>query len=113
MATEQERALQETSENSVNGNKSPLSNTQNKATKQTNEAGSNELNLSDEQADDEVTNNDGSIVETLDTAFHNEPGVIKDHSIAGSNRADYYEAQSQGKSDAEEELDFIKKQQSE
>ncbi|WP_018612161.1 hypothetical protein [Segetibacter koreensis] len=113
MATEQERALQEKSENIIDGAKSPLGGLQNKATEQTNEAGNNEQNLPVEQADDEVTNNDGSIVETLDTAFHNEPGVIKDHSIAGSNRADYYEAQSQGKSDAEEEMDFIRKQQAE
>jgi hypothetical protein len=58
----------------------------------------------------EITNDDGSVVETLDTAFHNKPGMITDHSIAGSNRADYYEARSQGKSDSEEELDFLSKQ---
>ncbi len=61
----------------------------------------------------EVANNDGSIIETLDTAFHNEPGLIKDHSIAGSNRADYYESRSYGKSDVEEELDALNKQQPE
>jgi len=56
----------------------------------------------------ELTNNDGSITETLDTAFHGEPGYIKDHSPAGSNRAEYYEARSEGRSDVEEELDFLK-----
>lgn len=59
----------------------------------------------------ELANNDGSVVETLDTAFHNFPGYIKDHSLAGSNRADYYEARSQGKSDDEEELEVLRKQQ--
>ncbi len=57
----------------------------------------------------EITNNDGSVVETLDTAFHNKPGMIKSHSVAGSNRADYYEAQSQGKSDSEEEMEYLRK----
>lgn len=71
----------------------------------------NEPVLQVEPPTEEVTNNDGSIIETLDTAFHNEPGYIKDHSIAGSNRADYYEARSQGESDVEEEQDYLKKQQ--
>lgn len=62
---------------------------------------------------DEVANNDGSIIETLDTAFHGEPGMIKDHSLAGSNRADYYESRSGGQSDSEEELNALKKQQPE
>lgn len=60
----------------------------------------------------ELANDDGSIVETLDTAFHGEPGMIDGHSIAGSNRADYYEARSQGKSDSEEELEVLRKQKS-
>lgn len=59
----------------------------------------------------ELANNDGSVVETLDTAFHDLPGYIKDHSLAGSNRADYYEARSDGKSDSEEELDYLKNHQ--
>lgn len=58
----------------------------------------------------ELANNDGSIVETLDTAFHDKPGMINTHSIAGSNRAEYYEARSDGKSDSEEELEYIKQQ---
>jgi hypothetical protein len=73
----------------------------------------NEQVLSAEQADDEITNNDGSVKETLDTAFHDEPGYISEHSLAGSNRADYYEARSQGKSDVDEELDYLKKQSEE
>ena len=63
-----------------------------------------------DQSNEEVTNSDGSIIETLDTAFHNQPGYIKDHSIAGSNRAEYYEERSQGESDVEEEQDYLKKQ---
>ena len=59
---------------------------------------------------DEVANNDGSIIETLDTAFHGRPGMIKEHSPAGSNRADYYESRSDGKTDSEEELDAMKDQ---
>jgi len=60
----------------------------------------------------ELTNNDGSVVETLDTAFHDLPGYIKDHSMAGSNRADYYEAREEGKRDSEEELDYLRNQPS-
>ena len=64
--------------------------------------------LSAEEQDDEVTNNDGSVKETLDTAFHDIPGYITNHSLAGSNRADYYEKRLQGKSDTEEEQDYVK-----
>ena len=60
--------------------------------------------------DGEITNNDGSVVETLDTAFHNKPGYIAEHSPAGSNRAGYYEARSDGKSDSDEELEYLKSQ---
>ncbi len=69
--------------------------------------------LSAENTDDEITNNDGSIIETLDTDFHNEPGYISSHSLAGSNRADYYEKRSQGQSDTEEEMEYIRKHQGE
>jgi hypothetical protein len=108
MTKEQERALQASEDFS----KSPHED--NKAPEATNKdffVDSNEPVLPINQPGDEVTNNDGSIIETLDTAFHNQPGVIKDHSPAGSNRAEYYEAKSQGKSDAEEEQDFLRKQQ--
>ena len=71
----------------------------------------NEPVLETDETNEEVTNNDGSIVETLDTAFHNQPGYIKDHNIAGSNRADYYEERSQGESDVDEEQDYLKKQE--
>ena len=74
----------------------------------------NEGTPSDEDAvvdNGEITNNDGSIIETLDTVFHDKPGMIKDYSIAGSNRTDYYEAASDGESDSEEELDVLRKQQ--
>jgi hypothetical protein len=55
----------------------------------------------------EIATNDGSIIETLDTDFHGKPGVSKGENLSGSDRADYYEARSQGKSDAEEELDML------
>ncbi len=61
----------------------------------------------------EITNNDGSVLETLDTVFHGQPGYIQDHSAAGSNRADYYEARSEGKSDVEEESNYLKKKNEE
>lgn len=57
----------------------------------------------------ELANNDGSLVETLDTDFHNKPGVAEDENPSGSDRAGYYEARSQGKSDSEEELDALNK----
>ncbi|TDH18406.1 hypothetical protein EXU57_23365 [Segetibacter sp. 3557_3] len=58
----------------------------------------------------EITNNDGSVIETLDTAFHDKPGYISDHSPAGSNRAEYYEARSDGQSDSDEEQEYLNKQ---
>lgn len=57
----------------------------------------------------EIATNDGSVIETLDTAFHGTPGWSEGENLSGSNRADYYEARSNGKSDSEEELDEIKK----
>jgi hypothetical protein len=65
-------------------------------------------NTKETNNENELTNNDGSIIETLDTAFHGKPGYIKDHSDAASNRAEYYEARSDGKSDAQDELDYLK-----
>lgn len=59
--------------------------------------------------ENDVATNDGSVVETLDTAFHNKPGWSEGENLSGSDRADYYEARSDGKSDAEEELDVIRK----
>ena len=56
----------------------------------------------------EIATNDGSVIETLDTAFHGTQGWSEGENISGSNRADYYEARSNGKSDAEEELDEIR-----
>lgn len=66
--------------------------------------------LSAENDNEEITNNDGSVKETLDTAFHDTPGYISNHSLAGSNRAEYYEKRSQGKSDTEEEQDYMRQQ---
>lgn len=62
---------------------------------------------------EEIANNDGSITETLDTAFHNQPGFIDGHSPAGSNRADYYEKRSQGQSDTDEETEYLKNKKAE
>lgn len=60
-----------------------------------------------ERQTDEMATNDGAVVETLDTALHNKPGVTEGENPSGSDRADYYEARSQGKTDAEEELDLL------
>lgn len=60
-----------------------------------------------DRSTEEITTNDGSLIETLDTALHNKPGVAEGLNISGSNRADYYESQSYGKTDAEEELDAL------
>ena len=56
----------------------------------------------------EIATNDGSVIETLDTAFHGTPGWSEGENLSGSNRADYYEARSNGKSDSEEELDEMR-----
>ena len=58
----------------------------------------------------EIATNDGSVIETLDTAFHGVPGWSEGENLSGSNRADYYEARSSGKSDVEEEMEEIRKQ---
>ena len=58
----------------------------------------------------EIATNDGSVVETLDTAFHGKPGWSEGENPSGSNRADYYEARSTGKSDTEEEVEALKKE---
>ncbi|HEU4901947.1 MAG TPA: hypothetical protein VFT06_04120 [Flavisolibacter sp.] len=52
----------------------------------------------------DLATNDGTVVETLDTAFHHKPGVAEGENPSGSNRADYYEERSFGQSDAEEEV---------
>ena len=62
-----------------------------------------------ERTTDEVATNDGAVIETLDTAFHNKPGVAEGENLSGSSRADYYKSRSQGKTDAEEELDELNK----
>ncbi|HEX2533916.1 MAG TPA: hypothetical protein VHK69_09285 [Chitinophagaceae bacterium] len=59
----------------------------------------------EEEKGTEVTENDGSVAETLDTAFHGKPGWSEGTEPSGSDRADYYEARSSGKSDVEEELE--------
>jgi hypothetical protein len=57
---------------------------------------------------EEIATNDGSVLETLDTAFHGTPGWSEGENPSGSNRADYYEARSNGKSDSQEELDEMR-----
>lgn len=74
----------------------------------------NDIKAVDEQftagnATPEIATNDGSVIETLDTAFHGTPGWSEGENISGSNRADYYEARSNGKSDSEEEVDEVRK----
>lgn len=69
-----------------------------------------EMSSQNEHPDERNTNNDvatndGSVLETLDTAFHDVPGFSGGENPSGSNRADYYEARSQSKSDTEEELE--------
>ncbi len=53
----------------------------------------------------DVATNSGTTIDTLDAAFHNALGISKGNELTGSNRADYYESNAYGKSDAEEELD--------
>lgn len=62
------------------------------------------------ERNNEIATNDGSIIETLDTALHGKPGWVEGENLSGSSRADYYEAQSYGKSDSEEEVDELRKQ---
>src|SRR3954469_3553949 len=111
MITEQANDLRESS---INNELSP--DTQNNAPAKSNEDITqfyNDQVLSAEHSDDEITNNDGSVKETLDTDFHNKPGYISEHSLAGSNRADFYEKRSQGKSDVEEEQEYRRDHQEE
>jgi hypothetical protein len=72
----------------------------------------NGLGAIEERHQGEITTNDGAVVETLDTAFHNKPGVAEGENLSGSDRAGYYESRSYGKSDVEEELDNLQNGQS-
>jgi hypothetical protein len=56
------------------------------------------------QSSNDLATNDGGVIETLDSAFHNKPGEVERTALEGSNRADYFEAYPNGKSDAEEEV---------
>jgi hypothetical protein len=71
----------------------------------------NNYTIAAERTTDEVATNDGAVIETLDTAFHNKPGVAEGENLSGSDRADYYESRSYGKTDAEEELDTLNNQE--
>ena len=62
------------------------------------------------ESNNEIATNDGSIIETLDTALHGKPGWVEGENPSGSSRADYYEARSNGKSDSEEEVDELRRQ---
>src|ERR1051325_11487152 len=57
-------------------------------------------NAATQPTNNDLATNDGGIVETLDTAFHNKPSVTEGINPSGSNRADYYEGKSYGQSDA-------------
>lgn len=61
-------------------------------------------------SDNDVATNSGSTINTLDTAFHDIPDHLNDP-LSGSNRADLYETRSYGKTDAEEEMDVLRKNQ--
>jgi hypothetical protein len=60
-----------------------------------------------ERSNQEIATDDGAVIETMDTALHNKPGVAEGVNLSGSDRADYYEARSNGKTDSEEELDTL------
>jgi hypothetical protein len=55
----------------------------------------------------DISTNNGTTEDTLDAAFHSALGVTRGNNLAGSNRADFYETPSSGKSDSEEELDAL------
>ena len=111
MTTQQEDVLQGSTNNNVDHLTPDMqNNTGNQNSKDISDFFHNQI-LSAEHTDNEITNNDGSVIETLDTDFHNQPGYITNHSLAGSNRADYYEKRSQGKSDTEEEQEYMRDHQ--
>lgn len=66
----------------------------------------------DSHPHNDVATNDGSVLETLDTAFHDKRGHSEGENLSGSNRADYYEARSNSRSETEEELEVRKKRPS-
>ena len=68
------------------------------------QAAANPVNNNLPPYSNDLATNDGAVVETLDTAFHNKPGVAEGENPSGSDRADYYEVRADGKSDAEEEV---------
>jgi hypothetical protein len=66
-------------------------------------------NQADEQSENDLATNAGTTTDTLDAVFHNALRVETGNNLSGSNRADFYEAGLTGKSDAEEELDEMNK----
>lgn len=59
-----------------------------------------------QQSTNDLATNDGAVVESLDTAFHQKPGVAKGLNSSGSSRAGYYEEKLYGQSDAQEEANL-------
>jgi hypothetical protein len=70
----------------------------------------NDQNNSVQPGFNDLATNDGAVVETLDTAFHNKPGVTEGTNPSGSNRADYYESKDDGENDSQEELGALNRQ---
>lgn len=58
----------------------------------------------------DIANNDGSIVATLDNVFHGTAASLDHNEEEGSNRAGYYESKEHEKSDAEEEVTAQRKE---
>ncbi|MEI6945971.1 hypothetical protein V9K67_02140 [Paraflavisolibacter sp. H34] len=66
-------------------------------------------NLPTGQLANDVATDTGSTIDSLDSAFHNALDINKSHAASGSNRAEFYESKSYGKSDSEEEVDALYK----
>src|SRR5687768_7735556 len=63
----------------------------------------------EKHVNNDIANNDGSIMATLDNVFHGQEKSLEHNEFEGSNRTDYYEAEEGEKSDVEEEINALGK----
>lgn len=95
--------------------KDDAANPQNQKAEAANDATSEEGFLQNDEPQYEAndyTSNDtatdtGTTEDILDAALHNALEINHNNSLTGSNRADFYEANDAGESDAQQELDDI------
>jgi len=69
-----------------------------------------EQDVDEKHANKDMANNDGTIAETLDNVFHDASPFLQGNDSEGSKRPDYYETNPVRESDAEEEIEAVRKE---